>query len=777
MRFQFLAVSAASLLVVAVGCGSDSSGPKIGPPAKVEVATSPTATGAVKVTVGTFAVKVSDANGQAVSGAAVTFSANGGGGISLSPTTATTDATGTARTTVILGTTAGTATITASVTGVTTSASVSLTTIPGAVATLVATPDNIRLNAIGDTASIVALVQDDYANAVSGSTISYAVGDPTLVSVDGSGLVRALRVGGTTNVIATVAGRADTVAVAVLAPGASPCTGVASPVTLAVGGMTTVNGAAICLGGGAATAEYALVAYNSSLDGSTVLNATVIANGVTTAPVPSLAPTGLAPLAVRSPSGGATLSAPVPDEAFHDRIMSMTRALGHNFSALRVSRNARLSATRTTYGGGFSPTMSRTAIPATVAVNDLVSLNTNAASQCGSPQLRWFRVAAIGSKSIVLADTANPKSGFTDTDYQRFAARFDTLVYPLDVGAFGAPTDIDGNGRVAVLFTKEVNALTPANSDSFVGGFFFGRDLFPKTDPDPSATTCAGSNEGEMFYMLVPDPAGVVNGNKHTTGFVDSLTTGVLAHEFQHLINASRRIYISTKATDYEDKWLDEGLAHVAEELLYWHESGMQPRQNLDDAAIRVNSRTTYPFWKSDASSNFGRLIYYLRNPGASSPMDGNDELETRGAAWSLLRYSVDRFFPNDNGVWFRFVNSDVTGVLTLKAGLLTQPEPVLEDWALANYLDDLGLSSDPRFKHASWNFRDIYAKTYVSLGGYPLKTTAVPDNLSLNIQVKGASASYYRLAVATGKEALLTFASGGGAPNTSFKFTLVRTK
>lgn len=776
MRSPILAVSAASLLVVAAACGSDTSGPKIGPPAKVEVTTSPTTSGAVKVTVGTFAVKVSDASGQAVSGAAVSFSASGGGGISLSPTSATTDATGTARTTVILGTTAGTATISASVSGVTTAASVSLTTVAGAISKLVATPDNIRLSAIGDTASIVTLVQDEFANTVTGSSTTYAVGDPTLISVDGAGLVRALRVGGTTNVIATAAGRADTVIVAVLAAGSSACTGVSAPVNLAVGAMTTVTGANICIGGGAVASEYALVAYNSSLDGSTVLNATVIANGVATPPTSSRSPSGLSPLAVRSPSGAAIGAAPVPDQAFHDRIMTMTRALGRDFSAVRAARSARQSASRYSVSGAFSPTASRTAIPANVAVNDLVNLNANGTSACTVPLMRWFRVAAISNRSIILADTANPKNGFSDTDYQRFAARFDTLVFPLDSAAFGVPSDIDGNKKVAVLFTKEVNALTPANSNSYVGGYFFGRDLFPKSDPNP-LVECKTSNEGEMFYLLVPDPTGVVNGNRHSLGFVDSLTTGVLAHEFQHLINTSRRIYVSTKAQGYEDKWLDEGLAHEAEELLYWRESGMQPRQNLDDAAIRVNSKATYPFWKADASSNFSRLIDYLENPGAGSPLDGEDELATRGAAWSFLRYSVDRFFPSDNGVWFRFVNSDVSGVLTLKAGLQTDPVPVLADWALANYIDDLGLSTDPRFKHASWNFRDIYAKTYVSLGGYPLKVVGLPDNLSSNIQAKGASASYYRFAVATGKDALLTFASGGGAPNTSFKFTVVRTK
>ncbi|HEV7993961.1 MAG TPA: hypothetical protein VGP25_19185, partial [Gemmatimonadaceae bacterium] len=599
MRSRLLAAPAVALLLVAAACGSDTSAPQIGPPAKVEVSTSPTASGAVKVTIGTFAVKVSDASNQAVKGAVVTFAANGGGGVSLTPTTATTDATGTARTTVILGTIAGTSTITATVAGVTTAATVSVVTTPGAISKLVASPDNIRLNAIGDTARIVALAQDDFANTVSGSTTTYTVGDATLVSVDATGLVKALRVGGTTSVIATSSGRADTVAVAVIAAGAAACTGVSTPLNLAVGGMATATGANICIGGAAAS-EYTLVAYNSAYDGGTVLNASVIANGVAAPPSTLRAPSFGAPLAVRSPSGGATPAAPVADAAFHDRIMTMTRELGGKIASVRASRIARLSSSPRATRGAFSPSASRSAIPATVAVGDLVNLNTNGLSACSGAQMRWFRVAAVGSKSIVLADTANPKNGFADTDYQRFAARFDTLVYPLDVGNFGAPSDIDANGKVAVLFTKEVNGLTPANSNSFVGGFFFGRDLFPKTDPNPANFSCPTSNEGEMFYMLVPDPAGAVNGNKHSLGFVDSLTTNVLSHEFQHLINASRRLDTTSKALAFEDRWLDEGLAHMAEELLYYRESGMQPRQNLDDAAIRVNSRATYPLWKGD---------------------------------------------------------------------------------------------------------------------------------------------------------------------------------
>jgi hypothetical protein len=384
----------------------------------------------------------------------------------------------------------------------------------------------------------------------------------------------------------------------------------------------------------------------------------------------------------------------------------------------------------------------------------------------------------------VLADTLNPTNGFSDADYVKFAAKFDTLVYPLDVDNFGAPSDLDGNNKVAVLFTKYVNELTPSNSSSYVGGFFHPRDLFPKSD-SPALQGCPTSNEGEMFYMLVPDPTGVVNGNRHTLGFVDTLTVGVLAHEFQHLINAGRRIYVNTDAQNFEETWLNEGLSHIAEELLYYRESGFQPRSGLTDAIIRPNA-AKYAIWKADASSNLSRLLEYLDDPGASSPIDAvNDELSTRGAAWSFLRYAVDRAFTSDAGVWSRFTNSIETGLNTVADGLLADPDPYLADFALANYISHLGISSDPRFQHKSWNYRDIFSKTYgsratgvfVPFGYYPMKLTALSDGVVSSTGVRGGSASYFRLAVPATKEALVTFSSAQGAPNSMFAFYAVRTK
>ena len=773
-------LAASSLLVIVAACGSDASGPTIGPPAKVTVVAAPTSSAAVKTAIGTFSVKVTDANGNGVAGNVVSFSASGGGGADFAPASATADASGIASTTVTLGTKTGTTQLTAAAAGVSAPAVATVTATPGPAFSLVTTSKAMRFFSVGDTARITYTLEDEFANAVSGATLAFTVGDPTLVSVDPQGLVRALRAGGSSTITVSSGGRSDTVHVNVLAEGESPCTGIAAASAAAVGSVVAVSAANVCLTGAVgAGSEYTVIAYNSSSEGSTILPTSLTALGVGTPPSTLKAPSTSSPLMSRSATGLAVTPTKVLDDRFHLRLLANAKSLRRLFGVARSARRTRLS-TRSTSGGRFSPSASFSAIPSTVSVGDAVQLNVSS-EPCSTPDKRGFRVKAVGAKSIVLADTLNPTNGFSDVDYVKFAARFDTLVYPLDVDNFGAPSDIDGNGRVAVLFTRYVNELTPANSPSFVGGFFHPRDLFPRVGTS-DLQGCETSNEGEMFYMLVPDPTGVINGNRHTLGFVDTLTVSVLAHEFQHLINAGRRIYVNTTAEDFEDTWLDEGLAHTAEELLYYHESGMQPRQHLTDALIRSNA-AKYAIWKSDASSNFARLLEYVENPGIASPIDDvNDELSTRGASWSFLRYAVDRAFTSDAGVWMRFTNSTTTGLNTVALGLLTDPRPYLADYVLANYLSDLGVTSDPRFMHKSWNYRDIFSNTFgnrvngvfTPLGVYPLKLTGLADGVVTSTGVKGGSASYFRVAVPAGREALVTFS---GASNASFVFSVVRTK
>jgi hypothetical protein len=784
MRTRLLTPAAFGLVVLAA-CGSDSSGPKIGPPAQLVLATSPSASGTVQSAVGTFSVKVSDANGNAVSSVVVNFSSDRGG-VVLAPASAVTDASGIAGTAITLGTKTGPVQVTAAASGVATRVIASITSKPGPLATIISTPAAIKLWEVGDTVRITSLLKDEFANNVTDFVPAFTVADPTLVSVDDVGLVKALRKGDTTTVFVSASGRSDTVSVRVAAVGESPCTDTAPASSPAIGDPTTATGSYICLTGPAtASAEYTVIAYNSSSDGGTSIVGSILAHGVAAPPSTSRAPTASTLRASRAViAEGTTPAAARPglDETFHLRLLENARGKGNLYRASRAARDAMLSRSRPS-GTGLTPSMSRADIPAGAAVGDVVSLNVSE-EPCTNAIIRGFKVAAVGAKSIVLADTLNPVSGFSNADYARFAARFDTLVYPLDVGAFGAPSDIDQNTKVAILFTKYVNELTPPDAAYFVGGFFHPRDLILKTGTADDFL-CATSNEGEMFYMLVPDPSGAVNGNRHSLGFVDTLTTSVLAHEFQHLINFSRRLYVLPGAfQNSEETWLNEGLSHLAEELLYYRETGIQPRQNLGDQGIRSNS-AQYQLWKADAGSNFSRLLDYISDPAVASPLDPDDALATRGATWAFLRYAVDRLFPSDAGVWARFTNTQSFGLAAIDEALLTDTRPVLADFAVANYLDDLGISSDPRYTHQSWNYRDIFSNTFgsratgvfVPLGKYPILLTGLTDNVTTFIDVRGSSAGYYRLSVPAGREALLTFASGQGAPNPLLRFIVVRTQ
>ncbi|MCR4338592.1 MAG: hypothetical protein NUW01_01765, partial [Gemmatimonadaceae bacterium] len=116
-----------------------------------------------------------------------------------------------------------------------------------------------------------------------------------------------------------------------------------------------------------------------------------------------------------------------------------------------------------------------------------------------------------------------------------------------------------------------------------------------------------------------------------------------LAHEFQHLINSSRRLFINQAATWPEVTYMEEGLSHIAEELVFYHASGdLRPKQNLGLAELQMSAQ------RANAGdlymrSNAIRFLRYQQSPSEDAPYDSDDDLETRGAIWSFLRYLADR--------------------------------------------------------------------------------------------------------------------------------------
>ena len=82
--------------------------------------------------------------------------------------------------------------------------------------------------------------------------------------------------------------------------------------------------------------------------------------------------------------------------------------------------------------------------------------------------------------------------------------------------------------------------------------------------------------------------------NKRSKAQVVTFTNGTVAHEYQHLINASRRMYVNGVGPNFEEKWLDEGLAHIAEELNFFRVAGLgaanEPRRDGDSPIRRFTT-------------------------------------------------------------------------------------------------------------------------------------------------------------------------------------------
>ena len=743
------------VLCALAACGHDNgTGPSTQPPAHLDAGVDLSKTATVGAPVeGGISVKVTDADGRPVGGTAVAFLVTVGSG-TASPRLVTTDAKGQATTTWTLGTVAGANQLTATVSGINASLRFDAIGTPGPVAAIAVTPQSPRMVPGVDTARIAATSLDVFGNVTS-PVPTLTIRDPSLISIDGGGLVHALRRGASTYVVATAAAKSDSVRVTVLSDGQSICTGSATPIELAVGQVVTdVSGSGLCVHASTTGAEYAVVPFYNNSAANNTLPVEVLGSGIAPLPLPVAS---LAPSPFRAPAPSV-----VPDDDFEARLRDRERA---GIAPRVESARSWLGARRNVVPSGAQAV----AVP---AVGDLLKLNVNAVDFCDNPDVRVGRVTAISDKAIVVADTANPVGGFTDADYRSIGVTFDTLIDPVDRAAFGAPTDIDNNGHVILFFTRGVNELTASGASSVVLGFFYGRDLLPKTaSPGP----CVGSNVGEIFYLLVPDPTGIINSNKRSTTQVLTFSNGTVAHEYQHLINASRRMYVNGAGNTSEEKWLDEGLSHVAEELNFFRSSGRVPRSNLDFAGFSDPKFTSA--YSTFELNNFGRYKQYLARTELQAPtgFDAFDtDLPTRGAIWNFLRFAADRLPPaQENAFWFNLVNSKVSGIANLTAALGAPPNTLLRDWAISVFMDDNAANVDPRYQQLSWNLRSAFGTSLP----FPLATRFLADNVTSSSTLAGNGVGFYRFSVPASQDALITVTSGGQALPPSVQLAIVRVR
>ncbi|HET9985546.1 MAG TPA: hypothetical protein VFQ38_18235 [Longimicrobiales bacterium] len=366
------------------------------------------------------------------------------------------------------------------------------------------------------------------------------------------------------------------------------------------------------------------------------------------------------------------------------------------------------------------------------------------------------RLVYAGSAILLYQDTRAPADGFTAPQLARFGELFDEVLYPLAVATFGEPSDIDANGRLIVLLSPAVNAVTPAAecaAGGFLGGFFTGYDL---------TSTHATSNRGEIFYAAVPDAGGAVSCS-HSVAELERAIPAVFLHELQHLISFSQHVVV--RRGPAEAPWLNEALSKVAEEL----GSLRYERQ----AAASARTPGAGPLFPDSARAYILPLLsasyrYLLRTDTSSLTLRTDDDpgLAWRGGAWLLLRWLGDQKGQAD--FYRRLEQTTLTGTANIAAAAGEPFRALFADFSLSLYTDSLpGLpkSAIPaRNRFATRTLRRIYQEA--AGAAFPIAPLALPARGTVTASMLPGTMAFYRLVTPAGAATVtVTLAAPGGGP------------
>jgi hypothetical protein len=616
------------------------------------------------------------------------------------------------------------------------------------------TPTQIAVN---ETAQANAIVKDQNGDPLTGKTIVWTSLNQGVATVNASGVIRGVSPGSAT-IQGTVDGVTGSATITVVQPVQS-CLGGPTTLDIASGEVRVMSSSAsngcIKIASTSSVSSYVLIAANlnpipdvvstfalKSDEGETVPTNTLLAN----------------PYRVASQISVVPQEVPGALQSRFEAKLRMTEKRELNFQAGKRAYQSRLT----------TPAVRKAMSLAIPNVGDKTTFKVPAqfdasgnylGGGCNKFTSATATVKYISNRLIIYVDDAAPSGGFTDAELQEIATEFDTLIYPTDTEYFGTPLDQDANSRIILLYTPLVNKLTPANQSGFVGGFFFVGDLFPST----GTGSCAQSNMAEIFYALAPDPSGTINNNPRSTTSVRQGTRGTIAHEVQHMINASER-FRNPLTEEFESTWLDEGLAHFAEDLNGRVLRGLSETGNYNDAQLRASFNDYVAFF----FQNFARFRLYLANPQALSPTSATADtsLATRGAAWAFVRYTADHYAPNgDVKAFIRALTPGPdTGVVNLTRRAGNVPFDSLDaGWLVANVADDAGIPNlATKYTYKTYNMRDATrGATSASNPQFPLQPSPISGSgfVLSSVQVRSGSGAYY------------TFLRSGGAPARSFRF------
>lgn len=291
-------------------------------------------------------------------------------------------------------------------------------------------------------------------------------------------------------------------------------------------------------------------------------------------------------------------------------------------------------------------------------------VTVNAELKCVGEQILWYVDVSVLSAG----------SSLNDSDIQKACARFDAQVQE-EYKLFGSASDVDNDGRISVLMTAQVNRLG-ASGGGIITGFFLAGDLYSRSNANPL------SNEREIIYAAVPDVNGSYGVRISKELALNNLLPAVLPHELQHAINYNQHVLV--RGSSPEQNWLNEGLSHLAEDLL----------------GVGLENPSRYEIYLQQPS-NYGLIT------------EGSPGLAERGGIFLFLRYLYEQNSNAKKFIWDA-VNTDLSGVTNIEVAYngtdaeFDQFAEFMLRWSATLALNNTGLTADVRYNYASRSWDNV---------------------------------------------------------------------
>ncbi len=313
----------------------------------------------------------------------------------------------------------------------------------------------------------------------------------------------------------------------------------------------------------------------------------------------------------------------------------------------------------------------------------------------GEPRVVDATAIYMGARAVAwVQDDMRPAAdNLSREEIAAVVEQFNREDFALAAAAFGQASDVDGDGRIAFLFTHWVD------DEEGIAGFYDASSALP----------VEAGGDGNMTDLMFVSPT-------QSLDFYRSL----LVHEFQHLINFNEHVLVRRGAA--EESWLNEGLSHLAEDLVSgYSESGQ------DD-----------------------NIAAYLRDPEAAGLIgDAGSYSARRGAAYLFVRSLRDRFGPD---IIHRLVATGLADRDNVEEATGQAMDEVLAFFGAQLYASGQGITPHPFFNFASPLLQSgsgrglpLPAQRRYSAGAQPVRGS-LPARGIAYVRVRGGSET--RLAI-----------------------------